>query len=407
MENKTFINNRDDEAFNDIIQKVNMGYEHLSTYFTTFKDKHINRLLRIINSIKKSYEDSYNRNMNMLSLLQKLIDNYDGSVEMKNNILAHKINISKCKENANVEDLFTYYDEYNIIEKKKINIEEVKCIKTISIYASWVRSIILLKDKRIASCSRDQTIRIYNPSKDFHCEQIINRHSKGIESICELDDGTIVSCSWDDSIMIGDYTIRNAHDSWIFKVITLPNNRIASCSNDNTIKIWKSNPPYSNTPIKVLEGFNQSATSLLYIKERDIMISGGSILIVWNMSTYQCKTVIDDIFCCNKNSLYPIDNNRVVVGGFYSFCIVNIDKCVIEKKIKDESFKNVNCFLKLRDDTILCGCNDGLFFFYDMNREQTKIIKNNHNQKMNDLLMIDDQTFASCSDDYTIKIWKY
>ena len=85
-----------------------------------------------INSIESSYEDSYNRNKNMLSFLQILIDNYDGSVEMKNSILAHKINISKCKENANTDDLIKYYNEYSIIEKKNINIEEVKCIKTIT-----------------------------------------------------------------------------------------------------------------------------------------------------------------------------------------------------------------------------------------------------------------------------------
>ena len=54
--------------------------------------------------------------------------------------------------------------------------------------------------------------------------------------------------------MIGDYIIKEAHESWIYQVITLPNNRIASCSADKIIKIWKSNPPYSDSPIKVLKG---------------------------------------------------------------------------------------------------------------------------------------------------------
>ena len=86
--------------------------------------------------------------------------------------------------------------------------------------------------------------------------------------------------------MIGDYTINNAHDDLIFKVITLPNNRIASCSADETIKIWKSNPPYSDTPINVLNGHSSSVISLLYIKERDIMISGSldeDKLRLWNI----------------------------------------------------------------------------------------------------------------------------
>ena len=98
-----------------------------------------------------------------------------------------------------------------------------------------------------------------------------------------------------------------------------------------TIKIWKSNPPYSDTPIKVLREHSSSVISLLYIKERDIMLSSGSrdeTLRLWNMSTYQCITVIEGVYCCSTNSLYQIDKDRVIVGERETFLIVNIDKCV-------------------------------------------------------------------------------
>ena len=82
-------------------------------------------------------------------------------------------------------------------------------------------------------------------------------------------------------------------------------------------------------------------------------------------------------------------------------------KCVIEKKIEDKSFGRVNCFLKLRDNkTILCGCY-GIFCFYDMNTEQYKITQNNHHKAITDILLIDDNTFLSCSYDNTIKVWRY
>ena len=69
--------------------------------------------------------------------------------------------------------------------------------------------------------------------------------------------------------------------------------------------------------------------------------------------------------CCWNNSLYQIDNDRVIVGGVNYFSIVNIDKCIIEKTIEDKSLKGVCCFVKLRDaNTILCGCDDGTFCFY-------------------------------------------
>ena len=50
-----------------------------------------------------------------------------------------------------------------------------------------------MKDKRIASCSSAKTIRLYLPSNNYTCEQVLHRHSQGITSICELDDGTIAS----------------------------------------------------------------------------------------------------------------------------------------------------------------------------------------------------------------------
>ena len=71
--------------------------------------------------------------------------------------------------------------------EEKINIGELKCIKTITAHTSSVKSLLLLKDNRVASCSGDGTIRIFNPSNDYHCDQVIKRHSSSIISICELD----------------------------------------------------------------------------------------------------------------------------------------------------------------------------------------------------------------------------
>ena len=51
------------------------------------------------------------------------------------------------------------------------------------------------------------------------------------------------------------------------------------------------------------------------------MISGSDdkTLRLWNMSTYQCDTVIKGVECISTNSLYQIDKDRVIVGGYESF----------------------------------------------------------------------------------------
>ena len=436
------------DPFKSIINTIKLGYAHLNIYFKTLKDNILNQLLSSINKVESSYEKSVHRNSNILSSLRTLIDNYDGTNEMKNTIWDTNINIYNCDYPKDINEVIKFYNDYYINEergnykRKEINNQiqftippkrikknkeineialsidnniliNIKSIKTITDHTSSVNSLFRLKDGRIASCSDDNTIRIYNPSYDYHCDQVIRRHSEGIRSICELEDGTIVSCSYDKSIIIGDYTIKNAHNDRINKVITLPNNRIASCSKDKTIKIWKSNKPYSDTPIKVLEGHAESVTSLLYIKERDIMISGSidGTLHLWNMSTYQCDKVINGVYCCWTNALYQIDNDRVIVGYKNEFYIVNIDKCVVEKTIKDESFGFVSCFIKLRDGkTILCGCANGTFCFYDKITGEYIISKNfkkNHEEDIVDLILINDKLFASCSFDSVIKIWNY
>ena len=74
-----------------LIILFNKGCRHLNTYFQSLKAEHINQLLTIINDIESSYEESYNRNTNVLSFIKILIDNYDQSNEMRNAILSSHI----------------------------------------------------------------------------------------------------------------------------------------------------------------------------------------------------------------------------------------------------------------------------------------------------------------------------
>ena len=291
-------NNVHNSIFNNIINELNKGYQHLNTYFQSLKAEHINQLLTIINDIESSYEESYNRNTNVLSFIKILIDNYDQSNEMRNAILSSHITIKECDNRNSIKDVIKYYREYTFIENKmeieqyykeieyiveenkkkaitvkEVQYEKISCIKTIEDNCDYVHSLILLNDNRIASCSRDKTIRIYNPCNEYHCDKVLHRHSDWIYSICQLEDGTIVSCSKDKSMWIGDCQISNAHSDKINKVVSLSNNRIASCSWDHTIKIWNSEPPFDYIPLTILNEHTQGVLSILYIKEKAIIPS--------------------------------------------------------------------------------------------------------------------------------------
>lgn len=99
-----------------------------------------------------------------------------------------------------------------------------------------------LKDKRIATCGRDNAISVC--SLDYETKQWkqdikkANAHSNDINSLCELNNNRLVSCSQDKSIKIWNITQNDlnllstltTHTNNVYKVIPLTNNRFCSCS---------------------------------------------------------------------------------------------------------------------------------------------------------------------------------
>ena len=147
------IGDNNNHIFKEIKIDLEKGYKFLNSDFNTYKDELINKYLKQIRELKSAYEESYNRNMNILSYIQTLINNYDESVEMRNCILNNCIKIAECLDNKNIDELIKYYNEYNIIESVKI--EDIKSIKTITGHTLYVISLLHLKDGRVASCSLD------------------------------------------------------------------------------------------------------------------------------------------------------------------------------------------------------------------------------------------------------------
>ena len=295
--------------------------------------------------------------------------------------------------NPNNNSLNSKY--YNITLFDEINAESI-----------WIRSLLFFHDNKLVLSTKNEA------NKNF---LFINHVNNGILlssslTACLLDNSTIVTNTKGENICIGDHIIYKAHDQMVSKVIILPNNRIASCSLDRIIKIWNSVPPYSDTPLKVLKGHRGYVISLIYIKERDILISGSDdkSLRFWNMTTYQCVSIIKEVSCCDVNVFFQMDSNRIIIGERNQITILNVDKCSIENTIVDKELDYVSCFCMLRDKkTILCGTFTGRFCFYDIETNNHMITEPYHKSSIHCLLVVDEHTFISSSTDLTIKIWKY
>ena len=128
----------------------------------------------------------------------------------------------------------------------------------------------------------------------------------------------------------------------------------------------------------------------------------------WNLLTYQCITIINNVHCCERNSLLEIDNNRIIVGGFNELTIVNLTNNIIEQQIENDTLKDVGSLLQLRDGNILILHYGTFLCIYDINLN-TLFFNNHeiHNDLVTCLININQYQFISCSIDQTIKIWEY
>ena len=102
------IGHNNNPLFKEIKLDLEKGKKFLNSDFNTYKNELINNYLKQINELESAYEESYNRNMNMLSFIQILINNYDESIEMKNSILTNNIKIAECLDNKHIDELIKY-----------------------------------------------------------------------------------------------------------------------------------------------------------------------------------------------------------------------------------------------------------------------------------------------------------
>ena len=101
--------------------------DFLQNEFKIIKNKTINQLLEKINSLESSYEQCYQRNKEIITLMQTLIENYDGSAIMKENIIENShINQTQCKTDANINEIISYYNNFYIVNVRGLHFNNIK-----------------------------------------------------------------------------------------------------------------------------------------------------------------------------------------------------------------------------------------------------------------------------------------
>ena len=210
----------------------------------------------------------------------------------------------------------------------------------------------------------------------------------------------------------------------INKIKKLTNRRFASWSNkDNSIKIWKAEKPYSQEPLKVLEGHEEGVFTIYQLKDKEILVSSGldKTIRFWDINLYQCTTIINDSMCTHNNSIFQYDGERILVGTTEKeIIVINIPNKKIEKRLKDDSISNVCSFIRLSNGTILFGDSSGKIGKINFKNYSLQIVKDimvcfipcegyeePPNDYVNCLVNLDDDKFLTGSSFTCLKIFKY
>lgn len=294
---------------------------------------------------------------------------------------------------------------------RKFSVSNLMLKTDIKIHSNEVNSLCLLADRRLASCSDDKTIKIFNLI-NYQCELTLIGHQKSVLYISELNTGALISCSSDSTIKIWEInktqykyiqTLKE-HTGIVNKVIQISLSRIGSCSDDKTVKIWDQNYRCISTL-----PHNGEVFSFIELKSKKFIVSCsvGAKMTFWNSENFTREKIIEHIQCSFNNSLKEISNYRILVGGMGKIYIVNTLTIQLETKVQLDNNNLVRGFFELSDNTFLYSINCSMIQLTDKEYETLNIKKNMDDFEILDFLVLEDNKLISCSASNSIKIFDF
>ncbi|MBD2339858.1 hypothetical protein H6G64_23080 [Calothrix sp. FACHB-156] len=163
-------------------------------------------------------------------------------------------------------------------------LEEVTERNRLEEHGDSLWSVVFSPDNQLlASCSRDQTIKIW--SLDGTLLQTLEAHSDGITSLSfSSDSQTLASSSLDKTVNIWrrnkttglfdmkPYKTLKMHGDWIYSVSLSPDGEfIATASNDTTIKLWSKD----GSLVNILRGHQGSVNWVSFSPDSQFIASAG------------------------------------------------------------------------------------------------------------------------------------
>ena len=417
----------------EIIKKLKIKIEEISNNFEQFKN---------INNLQINFAKNILEILKQKNIKREL--NYEIIMNVKNNF---KFNYKDCEiyEYENIFQKAKKIQDYlqntsNFVLGNKDSFSEMKEIFTLSDHKKIINKIILFDNENfLATCSKDNSICLYDIKKNFEKIFKIVDHSQSVNylSLLDVEDQKTLLTSSDDCYakIIKIFTekcnyrvIQNLkHENPVKKTVELNNKTIASCSG-NKIYIYEfnlNNKKYDL--IHALESNEFEIDAIFELPNFEIISSSsnGKNLTFTTIKKKNNEEVINYDFIPNVNcAKFPdvfcyLKEKIVAVCAHMGIYLVDFQLHQIYKLIEIEKKENIWCenLIKLRDGTFLCNLSDyNKFNYKNFNVVQFDVVnfttwnkigeKNYvHNSFVTSLLQLNDGTIITSAKE--TKVWKY
>ena len=292
---------------------------------------------------------------------------------------------------------------------------KVKQVTTINAHKTFVQCMLILKDGRLATGSRDETIKIWNLNYRNKLDLVLKGHTNSVSQIIQLENLQVVSVDFSSllvwNIQMHSYTLVCKIPFHLKEILNsvaeLNNERLVTIS-EYHIVLWERN----NSSYSIKETKDIGYQSVLTLKKKDIFVSGSYDFVdFWNGNSFNLETRLTDIMCVGTNSLFQFNDNTLLVGGETSIYTINIDnksKYQIIKVLTNYNMQYVYTFAKISDSAVMFGSDDGAIYEYNMEKDSITFLNNDssHERQVDTMLRLTNRIFITGSYDGTVKIWR-
>lgn len=426
----------------DVIRIINEKYARTKDIFK--ENEQIKELtIKLLNEEIKLVENAYSFNKeindNLTQLIDILISNYTKGTSnyyINQNILNYShFNVSSRLELEgneitlyNIDKVVNYFNTQFILKDFKIPIIEktqeqqkqkdktevslLSEVKEINEHTKPVYCLTLLINGRLATCSPDRSIKLFDLNKYKCVLTIPHAHSTTVTYLCQLKDWKLVSSGADGLIKIWEISKSGykcvsqfkAHTDYINKIINMTKDRFATCSRDSTIKVWSSK---DYTVLNDLaQEHSKNVTSIIQLKNGYLISGSDDKILTCNSPSLKAEKEFTPVECSDANAICEVDSGYFIVGGDKIIYVVRID---LEQflRIPIDDLGIVYSLSDLGNNQILMGTSEGIIYQFDLENKEIMIKKEEaHKGCVYSIGIIGDNLIASSGYDGKVKIWE-